>query len=819
MVFKIWSVKNYGICTQKFLEEKSVEINDVDEMIDELKNDNYYHFRIKKDTMYILFGDIDGYKKGFENFSEIFTLFMKKKYNVEIKKYSYTENTGKLGSYHFSVPDFFCNTEKLQEIFKNFSEENKNNNDFIYAENEKKIRVIDTTIYSEHWFRCPNQSKGDNSSGIHVIKKGKIKHFIIDNIPKKSININNFRYIEENIIKEDIRKEDKQNQNEKTINKSIEINNNEKIKNKKIENLKKFLNIYTQDYYDYYDFWFRIGMGYKKMSKKYNYDFKEDFQNFSKKSKKYNDDDFYKFWNNFNIEKITINEGSLYKYARDSSLGEYKKIMKELYEIQNFEITEKFIADTLKELLGENFVYKRGKIYCFNIRNKMWFEGYGLMKNYINDEIFDYLKNIIDDSIYDESVKNNQIKELKKYCLRVKEQEKICLTYENRNKYESIEEIEFNSKPFLIGFSNGVYDLQKNEFREYKFDDYMTIHTGYNYEKKYDNKKKDELELLFKKIMPNKKIRDYLFTVLSTGLINKQYQYFFIFNGSGGNGKSLVNLLMEIVLGNYHYILDTQYLTETKKQGACPELANMGHKRFVVSHEPSGKKKIKNENIKKFTGDDIIQGRACNSNETEIILKNTFIMNCNDKPLFEEPPKQAELRRTKDIPFESKFTDNNNEVDESKNIYKAEKIYTDREYLKKFRYAFLDILIEYSNKFISNNEIFDVPLEIEERTSEYMKKNYPYLEYLDELCEKNENNFINLGEYYEKIKGMEIYLNMTKMEKREITLKKIIEFFEKNKFTSKIYKDRYTYYDENKMRKNTTNVLLGYKFRGNYEDL
>ena len=51
-------------------------------------------------------------------------------------------------------------------------------------ENNTLKKYIDTTIYSEHWFRCPNQSKGsiklNESQNKHVIINGKIKNFIIN---------------------------------------------------------------------------------------------------------------------------------------------------------------------------------------------------------------------------------------------------------------------------------------------------------------------------------------------------------------------------------------------------------------------------------------------------------------------------------------------------------------------------------------------------------------------------------------------------------------------------------------------------------------
>ena len=39
----------------------------------------------------------------------------------------------------------------------------------------------------------------------------------------------------------------------------------------------------------------------------------------------------------------------------------------------------------------------------------------------------------------------------------------------------------FNKQEYLLGFENGLVDLRTKEFREYEYDDYMTITTKYDY--------------------------------------------------------------------------------------------------------------------------------------------------------------------------------------------------------------------------------------------------------------------------------------------------------------------------------------------------
>jgi phage/plasmid-associated DNA primase len=826
MIYKIWSVKNYSIKKDEFenlIKNKSIEFDDIEDLCDELKNDNSYHFRIIKKNRYIFFCDIDGYKEGIKNFMTIFFEFIKKRYNLEKQEYLYTENSDKNGSYHISIPNWNTTTEKLKEIITKFKDEKKNDINFNFNIDGIKKKVIDTSIYSDHWFRCPNQSKGDKTKGIHIIKKGKIVDFVIDHIPKSSMPIDNYQYnedkkekIKENILSDNIK--DKISENilsDKIKNKKEEKNkeNNIKIKEKRIEIIKKFLSFYTDEYYDDYNIWYKIGMGLKKIGIKYDYDFKEDYKFFSQKSQKYNENDFNKYWNNFNVNKITVNEGTLYKYARDCNIGDYKKIMKELYEIDKIEITEKYIVEMLKEIAGNYFIYVNNNLYCFNVRNKLWYIGDITMKKYINDELYDYLFNLLTDSIIDEITYKKQLKELKNYCLKVKGQEILCKAYEIRNKNETHIKINFNENKYLFGFTNGVYDLKIKKFRNYKYDDYITLHTGYEYEKG-NKEEKEELLKIISQIMPDNEKRYLLLQILSTGLIGSAYQNLFIFNGSGGNGKSSITKLMKLLLGNYYYKLDSKYLLETSKQGANPELANLSYKRYVNSSEPASSKKIQNSIYKELTGDREIQARKCNSNETKVKIDASFILECNKRPLLEEEPTEADARRIIDLLFNSKFTLDENEINEKENIYRANKKYEDEEHLDKLKYSFFEILVDYAHRFlVEENESFKIPFSVKERSQEYLNSSYQYLQYLKEITIKtdNEENFISIGDLFKKIKISNLYINSLKQEKRKINLRNMCDFFSANTLTKKNYRSLYRPYI-NGVQKCYSNVLLGYVF-------
>jgi hypothetical protein len=207
---KIYKVSNYRLENKDF-EKNKLEFENIKDLIKELEeNDNSYHFRIHKNTKYIFFGDIDNLNQPIDSFITMLKSFLKSRYDLELEKkdFRYTKNNVKNSSYHFSIPKWNLKVEKLKEIFQNFQDE--------YKVQLGNTKAIDTTIYSEHWFRCPYQSKGNGDNAIHEVVEGDTKDFIIDYIPENSMDI------DDKIITKNKKKDN-------TIIASLKVSNNEEI--------------------------------------------------------------------------------------------------------------------------------------------------------------------------------------------------------------------------------------------------------------------------------------------------------------------------------------------------------------------------------------------------------------------------------------------------------------------------------------------------------------------------------------------------------------------------------------------------------------
>ena len=196
--YEIYSITDYSIANKKFIDNNSIIFNNIKDLSEELENnDKFYHFRVHKNNKYIFFGDLDNYQKNdIDYFKNLLKDFMYNYYNLifTIDDIKYTINNNKKGYYHYSIPKIYGSLNKLKEVHNNilkiFSEE------FILKGEKKIEKCIDTTIYSEHWYRCPNQSKGNkNENNKHIIKNGVMDDFIIYYIPDDSICIDNYKFI------------------------------------------------------------------------------------------------------------------------------------------------------------------------------------------------------------------------------------------------------------------------------------------------------------------------------------------------------------------------------------------------------------------------------------------------------------------------------------------------------------------------------------------------------------------------------------------------------------------------------------------------
>jgi phage/plasmid-associated DNA primase len=803
--YKIYSVKNYATANEKFIKNNEILFTRKTKLCNELELDNSYHFRVHKKTQYIFFGDLDGYIKGIKNFIKLLIDFLKTTYNLELceDEVYYTKNTLKLGSYHYSIPKWNLSCENLKELHKKFLNENKE--EFLIT-NEKKITsCIDTTIYSEHWYRAPNQSKGSiEDTGKHIIKKGIMKNFIIDyiHIPKYSININDIIEKENNI--------EVTNNKEKIIKKenNIEIINNKKIikKNNEIdvinnkteiipyENkelifsrvlsdpelfIKLFDGCYKQERFNLYEYWLRVGMAIQSYYGENETGVKL-FDYFSSKGNNYEGYEktklkYLTFIKKHTKEGITV--ATIYYYAKEDNKPKFIEIINK----NSFELGQTDICKYIKVLAGNRFIYKIQndiyKLYCYN--GKYWTTNDVLLKKYIVDELYNFLRFILVE-VYWNSKEFNILKKSIERLKDISTKRDLIETYKEEGLNE---EILFDDKWWLLGFNNLVYDMKEHQFREYHYDDYVATTTGYDWRDSTEEEL-NTVNNLINLIFPIEDERELYLQILATGLDGRCLEKFIIANGCGSNGKSLLDDLCLKALGNYGMIGNNSILFEQSRTGSNPEKANLHKKRLTIFCEPCSKNKFENSIIKELTGGGTFSARGHHEKQTEKELNLTIIVECNAKPLLKDEITNAEIRRIIDIYFRSTFTTDKTQIDHSNNIYMANLDFKTSEWQNQHKFALIKILTRYHKEYLKNNSILKIPKFIADRTQNYLELSCDILSWFKDTFELtgNKDDTIKVKDIYALFIRSTHYENMTKAERKKYNKSYFVKFIETDKF-------------------------------------
>ena len=695
--YKIYSVTKYNGMTNDEINKVKKEYA-ITKILEKIEDDNCYHIRVDPEKNYIFFGDIDGHPKKFKDFKNFLISFLKNKYLVDVQSddIKYTINESKEGSYHYSIPSMYCSCKKLKEIVGNIKTE--------YEKIYKKDKVIDTSIYSKHWFRLPNQTKECSKGTEHLIVVGDLIDFFPEHIPTSSISIDDKKYV----VKEVSVSQKEQEQ-------SIDIDKIQKGKFEKNE-IKKLVNMLSSKRLNEYKEWLDVGMCLKNI----NSDYLDIWDRWSEKGDEHDESCCEKKWKTFNKDsdkKLGI--GSLIKWVNDDNKDSFKNFLSErnikqiiktnkkqfpnneleitkiiqnndfhyvglkdrfcpfyddehsedgnvyldlafpdklsmkchkcvgkafpcnhiklknseaktifntlvvnnyyneeenldfeIVKIFNDEKLNRLIFDVLNYSSDENYakiayyLYPNKFIYDLNkwyeYKNHRWVKKKGdniKFKKDVLKEIKDYLYKVLEYFKGDKkssSYIKKQIKNLGDTSTTKKIMESITeeFNYSCSNIDNSPEEGDFHKKldknPYLLGFTNGVYDLKKFEFRDGKPEDYLSMSVGYSYQKT-PTADLGHIKKFFEDIQPEKELREFLLTFLGSCLIGIQKdEIYTIFTGIKRNGKTTCIELLNLALGDdYFGAIDTSFLTKARPESnaAQPELIEIQKKRVVVTSE------------------------------------------------------------------------------------------------------------------------------------------------------------------------------------------------------------------------------------------
>ena len=344
-----------------------------------------------------------------------------------------------------------------------------------------------------------------------------------------------------------------------------------------------------------------------------------------------------------------------------------------------------------------------------------------------------------------------------------------------------LEKLDGNS--CLLGFNNGVYDLNEGCFRDGLPTDYVSFSVGYDYEEFNENDQVFEnIKKYFKEVQTDEEMREYMLTFFASTLRGIPDQKFHIWTGVGGNGKSMTVILLKQMLGDYYGTLPITFLTskQNNRSSLSPELIKIKGKRFIVFQEPEHNDTLYVGQMKLLASDDTIQARTFYSEPVEFVLQCACILTCNTLPQIPSDDNGT-WRRLRVTPWDSCFVVNPNpkEPKEFKiDVELGEKIKT---WARPFLWYILKKYYPiYENGYNGCKYTIKEPLSVTNLTTEYKMDSDMYMEFLEENIKiTNDNDDI------ETINTIYMAFDdwySTSYKERTPAKKELIKYLKKRKF-------------------------------------
>lgn len=527
-----------------------------------------------------------------------------------------------------------------------------------------------------------------------------------------------------------------------------------------------------------FDTWLKVGWCLNNLSKTLAIPDKYLFSlwlKFSKKSPSYTDgiewrDDWYnKYWNKTKETGPRLTIGSLRYWAKEDNPEAYARIgkvridrrIKDAIKNSSSHVT---VARIVHEMYSDSFVCtdpsRSDGWYAFDKKRHRWVidsnahELYKRITHELANLVFDKMLQIqqrqrmeADENNEGVSSKKNE-EELKPYRqLHLKIQDisyleklKKACAHEFCDR-EFINNLDTNN--FLIGFNNGVYDLENGTFRDGHPEDFISKTVGYEFDPEitFNSVETQYVLRVLCQILPIEPVREYFLKVLASCLFggNVDQSFWICQNSEGANGKTVLMEYMLNVLGSddegYANKLNVAILLQKRPDGqsASPELAKLKGKRFTYCEEPDQGSELNVGIMKELTGGGMITARFLNKNSMQFKNTTKFFMLCNDLPRISSDD-QGTWRRVKNVRFPSRFVHRDNKVPYEVQYPPGSHHYPRDDSLpdelnQNYRMPMMALLIHYYNTFLKSNSndakkkvnSISVPHEVEEASRQYMR--------------------------------------------------------------------------------------------------
>jgi P4 family phage/plasmid primase-like protien len=458
--------------------------------------------------------------------------------------------------------------------------------------------------------------------------------------------------------------------------------------------------------------------------------------------------------------------GTLHKWAKEDNMAKYKEITRDSLGRYMYISMNRSHTDITRYIFEK---YKH-EFKCSSISHNRWYwykkhrwnindRGNALKLRISSDvsqdysEYATYCSNKANEYREDEPEKENwqnRSKTAADLVLRLRNTSFINAVFSQCQEFffdESFEE-ELDSNDNLLHFLNGVYDLDKNEFREGYPEDNISLSTNINYLEQLDADdygRMEQIEDFLNKIFPIENVRNYVMNLLASFLHGaNRDQKFHIWTGRGGNGKSMLVDLYKKTLGSYCGSMPATILTSVRAgaENASPVLAATRGKRFISLDEAEVGADIQVGFMRQLTGGDEITARKLNCAPITFRPRFKLVLTCNELPGIPSN-EDATWRRIRVVEFISRFCDN----PDPKNPYEFHADKSLQSKMEEWREVFMNMLIGF---FQNNYKINGIPepAEVLRNTASYRSDSDIYKQFVDEFMRVDPNTSLGLDDIY-----------------------------------------------------------------------
>lgn len=308
----------------------------------------------------------------------------------------------------------------------------------------------------------------------------------------------------------------------------------------------------------------------------------------------------------------------------------------------------------------------------------------------------------------------------------------------------------------LLGFTNGVFDMDEGCFRDGLPDDMITLSTNLEFSLK-DNVEYEKLINNFMwSMFEDDEMVQFMWDTLGYSAHGDKFLEFLCFwTGNGANGKTCFAKLIKNAYGDYYYEPHVSVFTtkKTSSSAANPELAKTKGKRFVLASEPEESDRFQIGALKNWSGNDRLQARELFKNPIEfdpqfligIMMNNLARLSDFDGGI---------TRRLRIVHFPFKFVENPILSHERQGDTTLKNRFEND---KGIAQQFMRMVLKNYMTRIKVTRKIHVPAKVMEVTNAYLEDNNTIKKFIDEHMEVDKDGIVLSTDVYNIYKTSEYY--------------------------------------------------------------